>query len=44
MTGSSVITHDKALLSIIMDRHTGIVEKAGDAIRINRQTDKHGRP
>jgi len=26
-----------------MDRQTGIVEKAGDAIRINNQTDKHGR-
>jgi hypothetical protein len=27
----------------MMDRQTGIVEKAGDAIRINNQTDKHGR-
>jgi hypothetical protein len=28
---------------MVMDRRTGIVEKGGDAIGINSQTDKHGR-
>ena len=37
------ITHDKYTLSMVMDRHTGIGEKGGDAIRINSQTDKSGR-